>query len=768
MLLAALLIGALLFQIAVWVHYGRVMWADAGHFRPAMLGNWALTLNLVFVTPFACLLLGFYVAAVRIWDLRAWLLLALLISFSLLSDGTNYPDDVMAWQSPIKHAALLYRSAGFFTWPLWMALFAIYFPERAGFDRRHPLWKWLLLIPLVAVCFEMIAARVAVNEDPNMRMIFGSGQGVLVTSVFWVGILFFLGVLGAKFTVTRQADERRRLRVLLIGLGVSFVPPFLMDTVAKIMHTRETTFSAWLQVPAFTVIVLFPITLAYVTVVQRAMDVRVILREGLQYAMARRGLVVVQMLIAAAVVLFVTVMSEGVAFLPRVGLTAGGIAFIFVIGIGVRRLAQDIDRHFFREAYRSEQILAGLSESVGSLVELTPLLATVATRIAEALHIREIAVFLCEQNAYQLAFAQGYAEQPATAFAEQSRTIRELRAATSALPLYFDDPRSWATDATTEERTQLNALQAQLIVPLKRREELLGFMSLGARRSEAPYSASDVDLLQSVAQQTAFAIENSRLTTTIAAETAEREVLHRELAIARDVQQRLLPQKFPEIEGIQCFGMCRPAREVGGDYFDFLELPDAVLGVAIGDVSGKGIPASLLMASLQASLRGQTLNGCDDLEKLMTNLNRLVYAASSSNRYATFFYAQYECASGRLRYVNAGHNPPLVFQAGGVVKRLDAGGPPVGLLPHASYESAECTLQRGDLAVLFTDGISEAMNGRDEEWGEENLSSSVREAGVRDPRVLIAHVFERADQFVGAAPQHDDMTIVMLAIEKVS
>ena len=742
------------------------MWADARHFRPAMLGNWAVTLNLQFLTPFACLLLGFYVAAVRIWDKRAWLLLALLISFSLLSDGTNYPDDVMAWRTPVRHAALIYRSVGFFSWPLWMTLFAIQFPERAGFDRRHPLWKWLLVAPLILACLEMTGARVAMNEDPRMRMIFGSGQGILTTTVFWIGILFFLGVLTAKFIVAQEADERRRLRVLLIGLGVSLLPAFLMDTVAKLMHTREATFPAWVQVPALTLILLFPVTLAYVTVVQRAMDVRVILRESLQYAMARRGLLLFQIFTSAAVVLLVVLLSEGLTFLPKVGITAVGISLIFLVGAGMRQLGHRIDRRFFREQYQSEQVLARLSESVGSLIEMGPLLTTVATRIAEALHVREIAVFLCEQKTYRLAFAQGYTAPPPPVFSQGSRTINELQRSSRALPLYFDDPVSWAADAAAEERQQLSALESQLLLPLKLREELLGFVSLGTRRSEAPYSATDVDLLQSVAQQTALAIENSRLTTTVAAETAEREVLQRELAIARDVQQRLLPQTFPRIEGIACFGTCRPAREVGGDYFDFLELPGDVLGVAIGDVSGKGIPASLLMASLQASLRGQTLGGSNDLEKLMTNLNRLVYAASSANRYATFFYAQYEVRSGRLRYVNAGHNPPLLFRAGGGVERLGAGGPPVGLLPHVAYESAECVLECGDLAVLFTDGISEAMNDREEEWGEESLVHAVTKGGRRNPGELTAHVFAMADEFAGGAPQHDDMTIVMLAIEK--
>jgi sigma-B regulation protein RsbU (phosphoserine phosphatase) len=189
--------------------------------------------------------------------------------------------------------------------------------------------------------------------------------------------------------------------------------------------------------------------------------------------------------------------------------------------------------------------------------------------------------------------------------------------------------------------------------------------------------------------------------------------------------------------------------------------------VAIGDVSGKGIPASLLMASLQASLRGQTLAGTDSLEKLMANVNQLIYATSASNLYATFFYAQYEPGRRRLAYVNAGHNAPMVLQQGdgrAQVTRLEAGGPPVGILPHSPYQSSAIDLHPGDVVVLFTDGITEAMNMSEEEWGEEKLLATIRRSEGRNPEMLARTIFESADEFVGEAPQHDDMTIVVLAL----
>ena len=767
--LAALFVCALAFQISVSFHDVKGLWADAHNFHLAMLKNWALLVNLHFVTPFACLLLGFYVAAVRIWDARAWLMLAVLITFSVVCDGSNRIDEVMQWQTPIKHLAMAYRSVVILAWPICMFLFAIYFPERADFDSARPALKWVVLTPAIGIYLLAVFIHISVNEGGAAAALVRPIENVasqIRLAMLYLLLGLFLIILLIKLFTSRDFDDRRRLRILFIGLAISFVPAVIVDSILRQMF-RMHNISAWVAIPAFTALALFPITLAYVTVVQRALDVRVILRQGLQYAMARRGLIVIQTIDSAIVVLVVAVLSGRLGFLERVALTTSGIGIIFLIGAGMRRLAVRVDRRFFREAYNAEQILARLSESVGSLIELQPLLRTVATRIAEALHISEIAVFLCEQNSYRLAFALGYSQPPQASFDNDSPTIGELQRTKQALPVYFDDPRSWTWRINSQEHGELSRLRTQLLLPLARREELLGFLSLGRRNAEAPYGPNDVDLLQSVAQQTALAVENSRLTSTIAAETAEREVIQRELAIARDVQQRLLPQTFPKIAGLDCFGTCRPAREVGGDYYDFLELPGGALGVAIGDVSGKGIPASLLMASLQASLRGQTLSGYDSLERLMNNINQLICAASPVNRYATFFYAQLNPNDHLLTYVNAGHNAPMVIhKASGEMQstRLEVGGPPVGLLPDCQYQSAQVELREGDLIVLFTDGISEAMNMQDEEWGEERLMNALRSSDGHTPNTIVETVFRLADQFTGGAPQHDDMTIVVLAV----
>src|SRR5580700_642676 len=263
--------------------------------------------------------------------------------------------------------------------------------------------------------------------------------------------------------------------------------------------------------------------------------------------------------------------------------------------------------------------------------------------------------------------------------------------------------------------------------------------------------------------KTEMAQEVARLTTAMGRETAQRERMNRELEIAREVQEHLFPQRLPVVPGLEYSGHCRPAREVGGDYYDFLELPHGRFGIAIGDVSGKGVGAALMMASLEASLRA--LAGVvEDPAALMERVNGLVYQASASNRFATLFYAQYYPASRRLSYVNAGHNPPVVLRnsAGSCqVLRLETGGPVVGLMPHR-YQRGVFSLEVADLVVLFTDGVSESMNARYEEWGEERLIEFAKTCHGLSALEVTRRILGAAQAFAAGAPQHDDMTLVVL------
>jgi serine phosphatase RsbU (regulator of sigma subunit)/dihydrofolate reductase len=270
-----------------------------------------------------------------------------------------------------------------------------------------------------------------------------------------------------------------------------------------------------------------------------------------------------------------------------------------------------------------------------------------------------------------------------------------------------------------------------------------------------------------------------KLIPTLTEEAVSHAKLEREMEIAREVQERLFPQALPKVTGVEIAAHCRPAQAVGGDYYDLIDIRDdsvagvgdvpscGRLGIAVGDISGKGMSAALLMASLHASLRGQVLSGAGDLGAKMANVNRLLYNASESNRYATFFYAELDCASRTLHYVNGGHNPPVVLRKeddGWRVFRLEDGGPVIGLLADAVYEQQMFQLLPGDILLAFTDGISEDMNASEDEWGEDRMIAETQANGNLNAEDLLASLFRAADDFAAGAPQQDDMTIAVLRL----
>lgn len=265
-----------------------------------------------------------------------------------------------------------------------------------------------------------------------------------------------------------------------------------------------------------------------------------------------------------------------------------------------------------------------------------------------------------------------------------------------------------------------------------------------------------------------------KLIPTLAEEALSRAKLEREFEIAREVQERLFPQVIPAVAGVEIAAHCRPAQAVGGDYYDLIDIRDGSradggdcerLGIAIGDISGKGMSAALLMASLHASLRAQVMSGSGDLGAKMANVNRLLHGASGSNRYATFFYAELDCASRTLHYVNGGHNPPAVLRredGAWRVLRLVDGGPVIGLFAGATYKEQTISLLPGDLLLAYTDGISEAMNAADDEWGEDRMIAEAQAHADLNAEELMQHLFRAADAFAGGTPQHDDMTMMVL------
>lgn len=254
-------------------------------------------------------------------------------------------------------------------------------------------------------------------------------------------------------------------------------------------------------------------------------------------------------------------------------------------------------------------------------------------------------------------------------------------------------------------------------------------------------------------------------------ESLEKTRLEGELEIAREVQNRLFPQTVPEVSGLRLYGVCKPARVVSGDYYDFLNLSEGRIGLVLGDISGKGISAALLMASIQSALHAQFYTngnssagaahaGPISTGEVVSRLNRQLFASTPREKYVTFFYAVYDPRTRRMSYTNAGHLPPILFRPGRI-ERLEAGGTVVGLFPVARYEQAEIQLEPGDMLLAYTDGMTEPENSYGEEFGEERLLQVAERARHSPPEAMVEEIYRSVSDWTGSPELQDDMTLVI-------
>jgi len=717
---------------------------------PTTLPGAIFTLVVILVIPLFCLALGVWVALARPFDPNAWFILILLTYPQGLNPGA-YRWWVPAWL-PLR---LFWHQFLQFLVPVALFLLGLLFPERSRLDKALPWLKWLVIALTGAIVAAGFVSEYNAWYDlsllPRVDTIDRFVNPVFIWSaLFYVGLYWIL--LFDQLRAATSPDARRRLQVLLAGSVVGLGSILVIFGLLPYLGIADPNVNRWLLFLCLVLMLFFPLTLAYVVIVQRAMDVRILLRMGSKYLLASATLMAFRIAGIAALIWFIAVPLFTRHHGPVTTAFWGAVLLFFGFLFLKKRSPTDllqlwIDRKFFREAYDAEVMLSQLAKTAQTISDPTALIQTVSRQISDVLHIDRLAVLLRRNGNFEPAYGIG------PAFTTRLPTLDQARSST---PIFNSENDGLAPDPQSPE----------LLLPLPGRTQLLGVMALGPKRSEEPYTPSDLRLLESVSVQTGLGIELSEAAASLATAAVERAHVAREMEVAREVQERLFPQRLPAIKSVSLAGACRTVFGVGGDYYDAFEIDGGCLGLAIGDVSGKGISAALLMASLRACLRTLTRTTSGELTHLMSLMNRLIYEASAINRYATFFFGIFDPAASRFLYVNAGHNPPVLLRksASGSYEwlRLDCGGPVVGLLPEASYEQGSLLIQPGDLLLAYTDGISEAMNSADEEWGEEAMILAAQQALGETAEDIVKAIFAAADVFAGGASQHDDMTVLVM------
>ncbi|HYM80585.1 MAG TPA: SpoIIE family protein phosphatase [Candidatus Limnocylindria bacterium] len=620
--------------------------------------------------------------------------------------------------------------------------------RRAFTLRPHVLGLWV-----VAASFGLILVTQLMRGQSGLRPI----RTLLSAVVFVPPVLAVLAALllmpiAAIVVLVRSyrdsgAEERQQIRWPLWGLVASTAGSALVTLVsfalaAGLGESGQALVQRSIESATVLVYLFIPIGFAVGILKYRLMDLDLVIRKTAVYGVVTTLLVLLYLVVAGAlggwIVSSLKVESTWVTVAATLAVVA---AFVPVRN----RVQAVVDRRFFRTRYEAAPSLHRLSGALGAATDAPELGRAVIEELARTLKPRTLSVLRVEPDARTLI--------PLAVLGVPDDRLRSLAEgigpeALSAVPA---DPiairglgRPWAELA--------KGTRTETLVAVRKGRELLGLVLLGHKLSDEAYDAADAGYLAAAASQLAIGMSN-----------LESPAQQRELDEARVIQAGLLPRTMPRLAGFELAAHWQPAHQVAGDYYDALPLDGGRLGLCIADVTGKGMPAALLMSNLQATVKTFAATA-ESPRALCERVNRIMAANLSGGRFITLFYGVLDAGRRTFSYTNAGHNPPLVLRADGSCERLEAGGLLLGAFPEASYEQGEASLAPGDRLVLYTDGMVEAENPERELFGEERLLEVLRRhARASAPELrgaLVAAVAAFCEQDF-----QDDATLVVVAAE---
>jgi len=699
--------------------------------------------------PLLFLIVGLAVLFLRVEDRNAWLLALLFATFITAGD---MPAEFAAAPPNLRSFLLAYRTLlGSVLTGLFYFFFAV-FPTRSPIDRKVPWLKWALLLACLclglggyrngysrALPFVLAVVSDSIAQDARRIVVYGS--------VF----LGLFSLLCNRISASSR-DDVRKIKVIFWGTVVGVTPAVVIALAQEVFYAQ---ISFWMNFAKVILLFLFPVSFAYAVVKHRVMDIPVLLKRSARYFLVQRGFLILILVLSVGLTLwfgqaFTRYFSAGSKAAIPIGATFGVLVISSATQVH-RRVRTRLDRAFFRSSYDAQQILEDLAAKTLNTSSREGLALLLQQNISGALHPRSVFVYLRANNGQLFAYA-GNPPPEAVTLSSAGAGIAEVAERDGPVEVISEEMRG----------TPLAPLEPECLVPIRGSGEgtLEGVAVLGPRLSEEPYSAGDKRLLASVASQAGIAMRSITLAEKMAEQMEAERRTEQEMQIARQVQSRLLPQQAPSLKTLECSGKCIQTRAVGGDYYDFLDFGSGRLGLVLADISGKGMSAALLMANLQANLRGQYALALEDVPRLLRSVNQLFYRNTETSHYATMFFAIYDDATRRLRYVNCGHNPPILLRANGSVERLAATATVLGLFEQWECTVAECQLAFGDVLVIYTDGISEAGPNEEEEYGEERLIATTRTHHQQSAGEILDTIVSDVQLF-SHGRQADDMTLII-------
>ncbi|HVP38438.1 MAG TPA: SpoIIE family protein phosphatase [Candidatus Saccharimonadales bacterium] len=697
---------------------------------------WQVTLTLA---GLAMVLLGLYVYGRRPQAATA-LFLPLSVLLALITrPGAQLPHWI---PEAVEEWVLLAAELGFPA--LLLHFFLVFPPGRTG---RPPSRRVLALVyvPAAALWLACSCVATAALRAPEPWAAWLDLAGAAAA-------LYFLGALATAFYLlvrtyrrARTAVERSRMRVALWGTALGLLPPALMSVVLLWVPVSQVPWSRYSALA----LLLVPAAFADATVRSRLFDFEVVVKRSLVYS-TLAGISL------ALYVLLAQVAGRWLARATHLPDLLWAALTVFAAGLTFAparaRLFAAADRLFLTGPFDYRSALLRLTHELSRVSTVDALLERGFAELAEILGLRQLAYY-GEADPEALRLRRALSPTAAAAAELRLPAGAPLRELTQAIP-WDADTAAWSGFAASA-REALESLHACAVMPLRLGGHLAGLWVLGPRPAGPWYEPADLDLLTGLAEQTSHALDRER----VQREAEVQAHFKRELLVAQHLQRLLVPAHTPIYPTLDLAGESLPCEEVGGDYFDFVPHGDRGFGLVVADSSGKGVPAALLMAGLQARFRAEAPRHPGPAE-LLSLLNASVSPEDDPHRYVTVFYALVDVPERRIRFANGGHPPPIVVRADGRVEHLTRGGPLLGVTPDARYEEETRQLQRGDLVLFYTDGVVEERRG-DELFGEARLERLVAAQRQQRAQRLVRQIIEEVQSF-SSQPLEDDLTVVVM------
>ncbi len=668
-----------------------------------------------------------------------------------------------------------------YTWELFFPaflLFSMAFPVDRLSEMKWPKLRYLIFLPQI---FHLLLVVVFSDPDKILNLLdVESGEGFASLIIEPLSYVLKWVVLGFTLILSSEVTLFSTINIIYVIVGLYFINRG-RGQIRNVELKRQSTIFIWgvsfavglytlgFLIPRMfsieisetlrTTILFLSLTVGGGSVIwsiirYQFLDVTVLVRQSLVYTITSGILVGLYILIVSRANRWLTSMFGEQTAVANIAFIV--VALILFQPINIR-LDNLIKRFFIKRSSDYRNILEQLSRRLISVLDPVQLRNMIEKTLRTTILVDKVYFVLFDDKLddYVLLSSEDY---PDRVVIDRNDIflggVGQLDASTMINRLGLYRHGSILSDEMEKRRVQL-------ILPLKDAEHLLGFLALTEKVSGYRYNAEDRTMLGVISNQLVTVLTNARLYI----DSLEKQKLDEEMAMARQIQLDLLPKRPPSSSSCTISAFSIPSRTIGGDFYDFILKKDDTFGMVIADASGKGLPAALMVAQVQAMLRAEIDNE-NSISNILGNVNRHITELTGVEKYATLFYGEYCSKSGQFRYSNAGHNHPILIRADGSYELLIKGGTIIGAFSDAQFEDEATVLNHDDLLFLYTDGLSEAMNKNEEEYGQERIINYLMDKRAWDTNQIIEGILNDVRQFDPTYPPQDDTTIIVLKVTR--